>query len=114
VYSLSVTSTDGCTALAKEEVDIFYDLLMPNAFTPDGDGVNDIFRVPQSISTTVDKFLVFNRWGQEVFSAKGREGWDGRLNGKDEPGGTYVWLVAYYDPITKKHVMKKGTVELIR
>jgi len=114
IYSLLVTTPEGCKAFAKEEVDVFYGLSMPSAFTPNGDGVNDIFRVPPSIPTTVQKFLIFNRWGQEVFSATGREGWNGRLNGQDASTGTYVWMIEYYDPITKRKVRMKGTVELVR
>jgi gliding motility-associated-like protein len=114
-YQLKVATNDGCTASAKETVAVFYDLLMPNAFTPNGDGRNDVFRIPPSIPVTIIRFMVFNRWGGLVFStASTSAGWDGRLDSKPQPAGTYVWMIEYYDPLTKKQAMKSGTVELIR
>ncbi len=114
IYDLEVISPNGCTATAKERVQVFYDLLMPNAFTPNGDGINDLFRVPAITPVIIEKFSVFNRWGGLVFTGTGADGWDGRLDGKPQAAGTYMWMVEYYDPITKASVMKKGTVELIR
>lgn len=114
IYDLQVTSPNGCTAATKERVEVFYDLLMPNAFTPNGDGINDLFRVPAITPVTIEKFSVFNRWGGLVFTGTGAEGWDGRLDGKPQAPGTYTWMIEYYDPITKASEMKKGTVELIR
>lgn len=114
-YQLKVATSEGCTASAKETVAVFYDLLMPNAFTPNGDGRNDVFRIPPSIPVTIIKFIVYNRWGGLVFAtANAGTGWDGRLDSKPQPAGTYVWMVEYYDPLTKKQAMKNGTVELIR
>jgi gliding motility-associated-like protein len=113
-YQLEVTTLEGCYSSAKETVAVFYDLLMPNAFTPNGDGRNDLFRIPPSVPVTVFRFSVYNRWGEMVFTGTGGAGWDGRVGGKPQPAGVYVWIVEYYDPLTKNHVLKKGTVELIR
>lgn len=114
-YRLVVTSNEGCTASAKETVNVFYDLLMPSAFTPNGDGRNDVFRIPPSVPVRIIRFSVFNRWGNLVFTtADSGAGWEGRLGSKPQPGGVYVWMIEYYDPLTRKSVMKKGTVELIR
>jgi gliding motility-associated-like protein len=114
-YELQVVNSAGCTASAKETVNVFYDLLMPNAFTPNGDGRNDLFRIPPSITVSTAKFSVYNRWGQLVFTtANSSAGWDGQLGGKPQPLGTYVWMIDYYNPILKRQIMKKGTVELIR
>jgi gliding motility-associated-like protein len=114
-YRLDVQNGGGCAASAKEVVVVFYDLVLPNAFTPNGDGHNDLFRIPPSIPVTIQRLSVFDRWGAEVFAtANGSEGWDGRMHGRPQPGGTYVWIVEYYNPILKRMMMKKGTVELIR
>jgi gliding motility-associated-like protein len=115
VYQLTVRNSNGCSATAYEKVRVFYDLQMPSGFTPNGDGHNDLFRVPPVLGLTIGHFSVFNRWGSLVFStANSSDGWDGRLGGQDQPSGTYVWMVQYYNPISKTQVMKTGTVELIR
>ena len=115
VYQLEVQNADGCVATAREKVQVFYNLSMPNAFTPNADGHNDLFRIPPLLNLTIERFSVYNRWGALVFTTNNSlVGWDGRMGGQDEPAGTYVWVVSYYDPLTHQTVMKKGTVELIR
>jgi gliding motility-associated-like protein len=88
---------------------------MPNAFTPNGDGRNDLFRIPPGIPVTAVRFEVFDRWGTRVFAGEGDQvAWDGTTGGKPQPSGTYVWLIGYYNPLIRQTVMKSGTVELIR
>jgi gliding motility-associated-like protein len=114
-YQLNVVTEDGCKASAKETVFVYYDLHLPNAFTPNGDGKNDVFRIPASVPLSSIRFSVFNRLGKLVFSTTNNNiGWDGMVNNRPQPAGTYVWMVEYNDPLTKKPAMKKGLVELIR
>jgi gliding motility-associated-like protein len=114
-YQLKVTTGNGCTASAKETVNVFYDLLMPNAFTPNGDGRNDLFRIPPSVPVTVIRFSVYNRWGGLVFTTgNSSAGWDGRSGNTPQPAGAYVWMIEYFDPLTRKPAKKNGTVELVR
>ena len=114
-YQLMVTADNGCSASAKETIAVFYDFFMPNAFTPNGDGRNDLFRIPPSVPVNIIRFSVYNRWGGLVFATTDTgAGWDGRSGGKLQPAGAYVWVVEYIDPLTKKHVMRNGTVVLIR
>ncbi len=70
--------------------------LVPNAFTPDGDGHNDTF-VPFARTTPREYQLrIFDRWGMEVFASQAVGlGWDGTFNGQDVPDGVYVWTVRY-------------------
>ncbi len=84
---------------------------VPNAFTPDGDGMNDIFRpVPVGVANT-EWFKVFNRNGQLLFTTnKWLYGWDGTFNGKKQPAGTYVWMIKELGQST----LLKGNVVLIR
>jgi gliding motility-associated-like protein len=98
VYSLTVTNDNGCEQTDSIDVnkDCYIDI--PNAFTPNGDGINDYFLPRQQLSGSLTKFSmqVLNRWGQLVFettSIDGR-GWDGRFNGQDQPAGVYVYLIA--------------------
>jgi len=89
---------------------------IPDAFTPNGDGLNDEFRIlglpPENI--TEFHFQIFNRWGELVFSTRNiEEGWDGTLKGSDCMAGMYVWAI-YYQENNRHTVSNKGTILLIR
>ena len=88
---------------------------MPNAFSPNGDGKNDIFRIPPSTPQRIISFAVFNRWGQLVFrTTNSSSGWDGTLKGKPQPADTYVWMIEYEDLLNNQRSLAKGTIILIR
>lgn len=116
IFELTVTTTDDCKASAVMEVDVFRDLIMPTAFTPNNDGKNDKFRIPPSLKTmTIHYFRVFNKWGNMVFETNDiRQGWDGQYNGRLQDGGVYVWMIEYFDPIAQQYKLGKGTVVLIK
>jgi gliding motility-associated-like protein len=92
----TVTGTKGnCSAV--DSVKIAYEacssIFIPNAFSPNNDGANDIFRV---LGSNIFEFnlKIYNRWGELVFeSNKIDEGWDGKYKGKDVTNGVYVWLL---------------------
>ena len=90
------------------------DIYVPTGFTPNGDGKNDKF-TPFPVGIKSYKyFRVFNRWGQLIFSTtKLHDGWDGKLGGREQPSGAYVWMI---EGVTKddRVITKKGTVTLIR
>jgi gliding motility-associated-like protein len=116
-YMVRVSTIQGCTDSAFLRVKIFKtspDVFVPTAFSPNGDGINDVFRpIPVGISK-LEYFRVFNRWGQMVFSTPdiGR-GWDGSIGGKAQGSDAFVWLVKAVD-FTGKTIFKKGSVLLIR
>jgi gliding motility-associated-like protein len=116
----TTTYTGYCTLCSGEEftdeVTVFVVPYIPNAFTPNGDGLNDYFRIlglpPENI--TQFNLQIFNRWGQLVFSSKDiLEGWDGKLNGEVCPEGDYVWVI-FYEDNKKTKTSNKGTVTLLR
>lgn len=116
-YSLAVTGPEGCTNSELIHVlkDCYIDI--PNAFTPNGDDVNDYFFPRQLLSSSLNRFSmkVFNRWGQIVFETNNTNGrgWDGRFNGKDQPQGVYLYLIDV--EIAPDHKEQyKGNVTLIR
>jgi gliding motility-associated-like protein len=114
-YRLTITTAEGCQASGKITIVIYHPLKMPNAFTPNGDGRDDIFRIPPVTIQKIQSFSVFNRWGQLIFHTMDNSaGWDGNYNGQPQPMGTYVWLIYYQDGLTKKFETARGTVELIR
>lgn len=90
---------------------VFLDV--PNAFTPNGDGVNDFFT---TVCSNCDAFLslaIFNRWGQMVFETNDHSvGWDGKFQGEEQPMGTYVYVLRYMDG--GKEAVTQGSLTLIR
>lgn len=93
-------------------------LTIPDAFTPNNDGINDRFRVLGSKDYAVSELSVFNRWGQQVYhiDSKGdMSGWDGTFNGDPCDMGTYNYIfIANCIYSSEKQIIKKGTVTLIR
>ena len=88
---------------------------VPSAFTPNGDGNNDVFLPKYLCLFTSYQLKVYNRWGQLVFaSTNPADGWDGRMGGSPQPPGVYVWEMAFRDNLTGKLLRKNGTVILIR
>ncbi len=90
---------------------------LPNAFSPNNDGVNDVFR-PKGAGLVVYNMLVYNRWGQLVAQVTDhRKGWDGTYNGEPQPVGTYVYVVQYgfWDDEGKTTIQeRRGTFTLLR
>lgn len=69
---------------------------VPNAFTPNSDSKNDVFKAIAPVGVTILEMTIVNRWGQKVFSeTNSNEGWDGKFNNKDAPSDTYVFVVKY-------------------
>jgi len=92
----------------------FCNLWLPSAFTPNGDGLNDVIRVLGSFQLIKDFSLsIYNRWGQRVFYTDDiNEGWDGKFNGVKQDLGTFYYML-FYTLENKSHMMK-GDIELIR
>lgn len=116
-YVVRVSNDVGCFDTDSIRVRVFKikpDLYVPNAFTPNDDGDNDIFRpIPIGLKS-VDLFRVYNRWGQMLYSGTGNgSGWDGRFAGRKQETGTYVWHAEGTDYLNNK-VKQRGTVVLIR
>jgi gliding motility-associated-like protein len=93
---------------------VYKDIYIPSAFTPNGDGTNDRFKVFAADGYKLIKFLVYNRWGQPIFSARETsEGWDGKMNNQQQPADTYVYYLEIESSQLKK-IVKKGTITLVR
>lgn len=112
-FTLLVTSSQGCQGLAKSIVEIYVPLAMPSAFTPNGDGINDVFRIPQNATIKLEEFSVYDRWGNRVFSTQNAStGWDGFFHGIKQGAGTYVYYIK--GTSLKGPLLLKGTFLLIR
>ena len=114
-YQVTVTDASGCSVTGTVNVNVFADkpVFIPNVFTPDGNGQNDIFSV-YSIGSVYFKLSIFNRWGEKVFESNNTtDGWDGTYQGKSSYPGvySYVVMVTFLDGESRKYI---GTVTLLR
>jgi gliding motility-associated-like protein len=116
-YTILVSDEKNCMDSASVTVKIFKtnpQIFVPTAFSPNGDGVNDLFRPIGVGIKSIEYFRVFNRWGQLVFSTSvNGQGWDGSIGGKPQSTNTFVWIVRGIDYLNKPF-FRKGTVTLIR
>lgn len=116
-YILVATSAQGCIGTDSIFVHLYKvdeDIYVPNAFTPNGDGNNDVLRPILLGMKELSYFRVYNRWGVLMFSTSQKgNGWDGRYNGKPQDPAAFVWEA---EGITFKgqKKKKKGSAVLIR
>lgn len=104
--------------IASDSVTIFpncgFPVYIPNAFTPNNDGRNDVFRIPGLHSQHLLNLTVYNRFGEKIFNTSDpSKGWNGMRNGVLQQAGTYIYLIRYRDVGSGIHELK-GTVVLIR
>jgi gliding motility-associated-like protein len=97
-YIVNITTEQGCvisdTVLIKIVTPDKKAIVVPTAFTPDGNGVNDRLR-PLGNTVTLEYFRVFNRWGAMLFqTSEWGAGWDGRYKGVMQPAETYTWILS--------------------
>ncbi len=116
MYKVTITTPEGCQT--TDSVMMLYSFApfnMPNAFSPDGDGLNDVFRpvtLPEKISTF--SMYVYDRWGQQVFFSNDiSQGWDGTITGNPAQIGGYVYVVKYGNPSGAVRE-KRGMVTVVR
>lgn len=115
-YILYGETAKGCsgTDTIKVRVQDHTEYTAPTAFTPNGDGLNDVLK-PISVGETVFKSMrVYNRWGNLLYSSTSSNfGWDGTYKSKPQDMGTYVWQIEYTDSFGQPRVASGSTV-LIR
>jgi gliding motility-associated-like protein len=112
-----VASVQGCADVDSIRINVFKggaDIYMPTAFTPNGDGRNDVIMPILVGMERLEFFRVYNRWGQLVFeTSMAGKGWDGSLQGKSQGTAAFVFVIQGTD-YTGKRILKKGTFTLIR
>lgn len=118
VYTITqvVFNENGCTDTAYATVDIKheYRFYIPNAFTPEGDGLNDVFK-PAIMGVTDYRFLIFDRWGELIYEGNNhKEGWDGTYKGRKCQQDVYVYRLDFRDLVDFKQHSYIGRVTLIR
>lgn len=116
-YIVEVFNDAGCSDTAGVKVVVFKTnpyVFVPTAFTPNGDGLNDVL-IPVAVGVKqINYFRIFNRWGQLIFATTANgHGWDGRLGGVPQTSNVFVWMVEAED-YTGRKIVLKGTTTLIR
>lgn len=117
-YYLLGTDAGGC--VGQDSVTVFFtkegeqELFVPNAFTPNNDGLNDVFKPVFTGPATKFDFQIFNRWGQQVFhSNTPGKGWNGMFKSRLQPGDVYVYFITVEGGCNGRFE-KKGTFVLIK
>lgn len=111
-YFLTANSNDGC-GVSKDSVKIhvYKKVIIPNAFSPNGDGINDTWNIKALNSYNDYELSVFNRYGRIIFTTGNySKAWDGSFNGKPMPAGTYYYLLDLKQALPKL----KGYVVILR
>ncbi len=115
-YFLTITDENGCEVTDSVEVIVQknYQVFVPNAFSPNDDGINDFLKPYGKAGLHVQEFRVFDRWGGLLFQVAGGlpgadfPGWDGRVNGNLVPAGVYVWQVKVVFPDNFSRIFSGG------
>ena len=117
-YTVIVTDSSGCSmadtiSIVDLEIDCDFFVYLPNAFTPNGDGNNDVFLVRGKGIETLS-VSIYNRWGNKVFETEDEiRGWDGTYKGSEQNSGVFVFIVQGTF-VNGKAFKESGDVELIR
>ncbi|MGZ8510131.1 MAG: gliding motility-associated C-terminal domain-containing protein [Chitinophagaceae bacterium] len=114
---VATNSTIGCSDSLSKRLKVLDNcfIAVPTAFTPNGDGLNDLLYPNNAIKADNLEFKVFNRWGQLVFSSRNwQEKWNGKIKGIEQGTDVFVWFLNYTHRDTGKKVFQKGTTMLIR
>lgn len=118
IVCLSVSDVNGCTdnQCATVYIDDIFSIYVPNAFTPNGDGINDYFLpILNAEDPTEYELRIFNRWGEQIFAVENPSlGWDGSYKGQLVEEGVYVWKVFAKDLYTKEEHEYIGHVAVVR
>ena len=117
LYLITVINDTGCIATDTIRIRVIpdYSIYVPNAFTPNGDGTNDYFRIYGKLNSLVYlEIQIFDRWGEVVFQSNDINfSWDGRFKGVMEGPALFIWQLnlTFLDAHTE---YKKGSLSLIR
>lgn len=115
LYSLAITNECGTTKdsiLLKSGTCKVY---IPNAFTPNNDGLNDEFKALNTEAVTELKLLIFDRWGNKVFETLDKnKGWDGKYKGQYVPPGFFSYMIEYKELTNNNTFQLKGLIQVIQ
>lgn len=115
-YMLQIKNECGMQAdTVKIFKDCQFEIYMPNAFTPNRDGLNDFFKIPSQNHNNLISFSIFDKWGKRIFETKNiNEGWNGMNKEYPAAAGTYIYVIVMKSLDNKTTFTKTGWVILIR
>ena len=112
-YLFKAETSDGCSLTKNISIKIYQKLYIPSAFSPDKNGINDVFRIPPNVFLSLKDFSIYDRYGSVLFSTTDiNKGWDGTFKGSRQPAGAYVYIIRGTD--NNGPVSLKGSVILLR
>lgn len=114
--TLRARATGGCLPAESQPVSgqtVTDQVYIPNAFSPNNDGLNDVLRVYSNVIRDM-RFTIFNQWGEKIFESTNQAtGWDGTHRGKAQPSGVYIY-VCDITLRTGERIQRKGSINLVR
>lgn len=111
VYSLRVTDSRGCVTRDEIFIDVLMPIIIPNTFTPNGDGINDVWNIAELSTYPGNTVNIYNRYGLKIFSSAGyNQPWDGTYNGEPAPVGTYYYIIDTQFP----DLVYSGSITILR
>lgn len=114
-FTVGVSNRCGTTSASVKISEVVCELFVPNAFTPNGDGLNDLFRIRGGAGIQDFSMQIFNRWGKLIFETNDPQiGWDGTLNGIPQPTGAYAYSIQYTRTDSQSSSQRKGMLQLLR
>ena len=123
--SYQVTVRDSVCLLSKtisisaaqcdSDTTCIHKVVIPDAFSPNGDGKNDTFNIPHTCPVYAFSMHIYNRWGELIYESTDiNEGWDGNYRGKQEPEEKYLWFICVQETATTPNNCMTGTLTLVR
>ena len=116
IILLYVQNQYGCIDSISKTIntDAKINVWVPNSFTPNGDGRNDIFKVETNLELTNFNLYIYNRWGQVVFESTDiNYGWDGKYMREYVKADVYVWILTYKNKYSNQLQRQQGSVSVI-
>jgi len=118
-YFIRATNEFGCSLIKPVNAVIIPPpepiVYVPTGFTPNNDGLNDLFKIKIIGEVNTSHFRIYSRWGQVVYDDPNLSHyWNGKLKGTELPVGVYIWILDGFDTYFKKPFTQKGLITLVK
>lgn len=116
-YTNTISNENGCEVICTYNITVNNlpeEIFMPNSFTPNGDGINDTYIIPQKF-IQLQSFRIYDRWGEMMFNTENVfDGWDGTYKNQKVNSGVYMYIIKYSLPGNDEIKIKRGNVTVLR
>jgi gliding motility-associated-like protein len=115
IYKVTVTDVCGSAATEVKITNDYCDIYFPSGFTPDKNGLNDLFKPITNLKLPYFRLSIYNRWGEQIFQTMDvTKGWDGKIRGMNADAGVFIWYCEFKRPGATEIKSVKGTFILVR